>query len=287
MKLIELIHRKPVPAPWSEGDNIPWHEPGFSERMLKEHLSQEHHAASRKFERIDQHVDWIHQQVLGGSPGRILDLGCGPGLYACRLAKLGHQMVGIDYSPASIAYARRTARAEMLDCTFIEGDIREADYGGGFEAAMLIFGELNVFKPADARLILKKAHAALKPGGKLILEPHTFGAVKSLGEQKPSWYTSESGLFLPSPHAVLEEYFWDPEQAVTTIRYYVVDAASGEVTLHAQSFQAYTQQDYEALIGECGYTNIRFHPSLMGVPDPEQSSLLAILAETSGWRQTQ
>jgi SAM-dependent methyltransferase len=200
-------------------------------------------------------------------------------LYACRLAKLGHQVVGVDYSPASIAYARRTAGAEKLDCTFIERDIRQADYGEGYEAAMLIFGELNIFKPADARLILRKAQAALKPGGRLILEPHTFGAVKALGERKPTWYSSEGGLFLPSPHAVLEEYFWDLEETVTMIRYYVVDAANGDVTLHAQSFQAYTQAEYEALIEECGYTNTSFHPSLMSVPDPEQSSLLAILAE--------
>jgi predicted TPR repeat methyltransferase len=45
--------------------------------------------------------------VLQSEPQRILDLGCGPGLYTQRLASLGHTCVGIDISPASIAYARR------------------------------------------------------------------------------------------------------------------------------------------------------------------------------------
>ena len=40
---------------------------------------------------------------------RVLDLGCGPGLYTTRLAKLGHTCVGIDFSPASIAYAKAEA----------------------------------------------------------------------------------------------------------------------------------------------------------------------------------
>ena len=38
--LMEIVERHKRPAPWTEGDNIPWNEPGFSERMLAEHLSQ-------------------------------------------------------------------------------------------------------------------------------------------------------------------------------------------------------------------------------------------------------
>ena len=88
MDILELIERNPRPQPWSEGEKIPWDEPGFSRRMLREHLSQEHDAASRRFATIDRHVDWIHRSVLTGSPSRLLDLGCGPGLYSSRLARL-------------------------------------------------------------------------------------------------------------------------------------------------------------------------------------------------------
>ena len=83
MNLSDLIDRAEVPAPWDD--------PGFSERMLKEHLSQDHDAASRRFEKIDAHVDWIHRELLSGQPARIPDLCCGPGLYTSRLAKLGHE----------------------------------------------------------------------------------------------------------------------------------------------------------------------------------------------------
>jgi SAM-dependent methyltransferase len=146
MNLLDLVRRSSSPEPWSEGDNIPWHEPGFSARMLKEHLSQAHDAASRRFEIIDRHVAWIHGQLLGGQPTRILDLGCGPGLYSGRLARLSHRCVGIDYSPASIAYATEQAEAEGLACTFVHEDIRTAEYGTGFGLAMLIYGELNIFR---------------------------------------------------------------------------------------------------------------------------------------------
>ena len=87
MNLLDVINRTDIPAPWSEGEKIPWDDPAFSERMLREHLSQEHDAASRRFEKIDAHVDWIHHELLSGRATRILDLGCGPGLYASRLAR--------------------------------------------------------------------------------------------------------------------------------------------------------------------------------------------------------
>src|SRR6266542_3437561 len=102
MRLADLALRQCPPEPWREGDNIPWHEPAFSARMLAEHLSQAHDAASRRAATIDRQVAWIHEAVLRGRPTRILDLGCGPGLYTGRLARLGHTCVGIDYSPAAI-----------------------------------------------------------------------------------------------------------------------------------------------------------------------------------------
>ena len=276
--LLDLLARNPAPTPWSEGDNIPWNEPGFSERMLKEHLTQDHDAASRRTEKIKAHINWIHQEALEGQSGKFLDLGCGPGLYSSRLAKLGYQVKGIDYSPASIAYAREQAAYQEQEITYIHEDIREANYGDNFSNAMLIFGETNVFRPSDIRKILEKIYAALNPGGKLILEPHPFEAIYEIGNRPPSWHSSQGGLFSPDPHLVLTENFWDEKQSAATIRHHVVDAASGNVIRYAQSMQAYTNEEYRNLLAGTGFDEIRFYPSLTGIPDPEQEYLIAITA---------
>ena len=161
MNLLELVQRSAVPIPWAEGDNIPWNEPGFSRRMLVEHLTQAHDAASRRFEIIDRQVNWIHSTLLECQPTNILDLGCGPGLYSSRLAFLGHTCHGIDYSPASIEYALESAQRDHLPCTYVCQDMRKADFPHGNGLVMLIYGEFNVFRIEDAKLILMKTWQAL------------------------------------------------------------------------------------------------------------------------------
>ncbi len=281
MRLLDIVGRQAAPEPWSEGDNIPWHEPGFSQRMLREHLSQEHDAASRRFEVVDRHVDWIHRHLLQGRPSRILDLACGPGLYSSRLARLGHTCVGIDYSPASIRYAAEQARQEGLACTYLHEDIRAAAYGSGFGLAMLIYGELNVFRPADAGAILAKAHQALAPRGLLLLEPHPSEVVQRLGQAPASWYSSESGLFSDRPYLCLEESHWDPAGRTATTRFYVVDAATAEVTRHAHTFQAYGDEEYRALLARHGFGEVEFYPALAPAADSPRGDLIAIVARKS------
>ncbi|HZW03942.1 MAG TPA: methyltransferase domain-containing protein [Anaerolineaceae bacterium] len=276
MSLRSLIARNPTPEPWSEGDNIPWNEPGFSARMLTEHLSQAHDAASRRFEKIERHVGFIHH-LLGEQPGRILDLGCGPGLYATRLARLGHQVSGIDYSPASVEYARSLAESEQLGCRFDLADLRTASFGAGFDLAMLIYGELNVFPQAVAAEILTRVHAALAAGGLLLLEPHTFEGVRGVGCRQ-EWWTSTGGLFSARPHLVLEETFWNDADQTRTDRYYVIDAETAEINRHAASYQAYRPDEYNRLLVGAGFRDVQVYPSLTGEEDPQQPGLFVLTA---------
>jgi SAM-dependent methyltransferase len=279
MNLIDIVNRTPIPEPWAEGEKIPWNDPAFSARMLQEHLSQDHDMASRRSVTIDAHVAWIHRQVLDGKPARVLDLGCGPGLYVHRLARMGHTCIGVDFSPASIAYAKAQAENTGLPLTYIEGDVRAVEYGMGYDLVMFIFGEFNVFKSADARSILQKAYQALRPGGWLLLEPHTFTAVESLGKVGNSWYTTSGGLFSECAHFCLTENFWDAERAIATERYFIIDASTGDVMRYASSMQAYADEQYRALLTTCGYHDVRFYPSLKGEVDESTDWLCAIVAQ--------
>lgn len=267
MRLHDLVRRMPTPEPWSEHDKIPWDDPGFSRRMLREHLSQAHDAASRRFSRVDRHVRWIHQEVLGGRPSAILDLGCGPGLYTERLAALGHRCTGVDFSPASIEYACATAEESGSGAQYLPADVREADLNGPFDLAMMIFGEINVFRPDDARRLLARVGDALAPNGRLLLEAHTWESVEALGTAPPTWKSYDSGLFGDEPHLLLMESFWNSEAAAAGTRYFSVDAATGDVQQFGQWVQAYSSDGYRALFKAAGFDLFATFPSLTGEAD--------------------
>lgn len=277
MHLFDIVNRKPDPTPWSEGEKIPWDEPGFSRRMLREHLSQQHDAASRRFEIIDRHVNWINQDLLKANPSAILDLGCGPGFYCSRLAKLGHTCTGIDFGPASIEYAREMDRQEKTGCQFIHGDVRACDFGVEHDLVMMIYGEFNTFQKHDALMLVEKAHKALKKGGRLLIELSSVPSLQKLTSSPAGWHTEKSGLFSDQPCLVLEESFWNEEMQAATTRMYVIDAASGEVQQMADNHQAYGDEDLFRLTGQVGFTRVDIHHGWpFESPDPGNDFVLLI-----------
>jgi len=77
--------------------------------LINYHLNNDIDISSRRGEFIDLPVAWIGSHFNVGAGTRIADFGCGPGLYANRLARLGASITGIDFSERSIEHARTVA----------------------------------------------------------------------------------------------------------------------------------------------------------------------------------
>lgn len=274
-KLIHIMQdAPPADSLWRGAHKIPWDDPQFSQRMLQEHLSQDHQLASRKSEAIAQQAAWITGRLLGGGQGRVLDLGCGPGLYAPHLTGAGQVYQGIDFGPASIEYAQRNF-ANKGQCQFRLGDVREADYGGPHDLVMMLYGEINVFSRQDCARILVKAYEALKPGGRILLEAHTSEAVAETGQGAPAWYKSPGGLFSDEPHMCLTENHWYEEQAVSMQIFHVVDLASATMQTYRSTMQAYDEKAYARALTRAGFGQVEFHRDWPS-PSPALMAMSAI-----------
>ena len=140
-QLSDLQSRPPVPKPWDGNKaNLPWGDPEFSRRMLKEHLDSSHDLASRRPLVMNAQVGWVISSLFEPRGVKnVLDLTCGPGLWSNALARRGYIVRGIDISPAAIDYARKVARDEKLTATFFQADVRDAVYGSGYDAALFVY----------------------------------------------------------------------------------------------------------------------------------------------------
>ncbi|TVO90711.1 class I SAM-dependent methyltransferase [Shewanella algae] len=233
---------------------IPWNDADFSQRMLENHLSQEHDWASRKLAVIERQVDWLCSQLAPGA--KVLDLGCGPGFYTQLLAKRGFCCTGVDFSPASIAYAQQQAQAAGLDIDYQLLDVRSYRPTKKFDFIMMTFGELNVFSAADAKSLLKDCANWLTPNGKLLVEVHSFDEVKRQGQAEPSWQRHSQGLFLDAPHLLLTEHAWDEALQTSSTLFWVIEE-NGKVARFGSRMQAWQDEEYLQLLNECGFNKIQ------------------------------
>jgi SAM-dependent methyltransferase len=123
----------------------------------------------------DGEVDLIERILVSQgltAPRRLLDLGCGTGSHAVRLAQRGHFVLGVDRSPEMLARAHAKANhVRNGSMEFHEADIRKLDLGQRFDAALMMFTVLGYqIDDADLLAALGTVRRHLKPGGLFIFD---------------------------------------------------------------------------------------------------------------------
>jgi SAM-dependent methyltransferase len=106
-------------------------------------------------------------------PSRILDLGCGTGGHALRLAQRGYDVTGVDRSASMIERAEEKARSVATSgaITFSRGDLLDLDLGATFDVALMMFAVLGYqHENRDVLAALRTARRHLRPGGLLIFD---------------------------------------------------------------------------------------------------------------------
>lgn len=253
--------------PWSFGGNLPWDEPAFSARMLREHLDESHGAASRKTAERQAQIEWLWDRLGLQDGAALLDVTCGPGLYAVPLAKWGVTVTGVDFGPASIAYARELAVKEGVNgrCIFIQSDVRGMDFGENlFDAAMLIYGQLAVMTRAEAQDVLRQVARALRPGGRLCVE--LLNQEKVDKGDSTWWFTDDTGLWGDAPFLHLGERFWIAEEALSVERFYIVHLETGQMDEVQLCDQTYAVDEMVGMMKGVGFTAVDLYPAWDGIP---------------------
>jgi SAM-dependent methyltransferase len=265
--LWRIYNRPDRPALWVQGGNLPWNDPTFSERMLREHLDESHGAASRTTAERQPQLAWLWTRLALAPGHRVLDLTCGPGLYAVALAERGCAVTGVDFGPAAVAHARELAAAAGVAerCTIIEADVR--DYtpdAEAYDAVLLLYGQLAVFPPDEAVVLLGKAANALRPGGRLVVE--LLNADRVDKANSTWWFSDDRGLWGDRPFLHLGERFWDEVSRTSLERFTIMDLTTAALTEIVLCDQTYAVDEMRQLLLEAGFAGVDVYPAWDGVP---------------------
>lgn len=252
--LWRIYHRPERPEPWEKGGNLPWDDPAFSERMLREHLDDSHGAASRSTRERALQIAWLWERLALRPGAEVLDVTCGPGLYAVEMARRGAQVTGVDFGPAAVAYARDRAEAEGVAgrCRFVEADVRRHEFGREhFDATLFLYGQLAVFPREEAQRLLGKMAMALRPGGRLCVELLNEERVDR--EESTWWFTAEAGLWGDAPFLSLGERFWYEEEQLSCERYTTLHLETGEMDEIVLCDQTYAVAEMAEMMRRAGF----------------------------------
>jgi 2-polyprenyl-3-methyl-5-hydroxy-6-metoxy-1,4-benzoquinol methylase len=172
---LEAINARPKPFEFYTARDL-WTDEHTSQQMLALHLNEQVDAASRNSAFIDRSVAWIAARFGVGPGTRIVDFGCGPGLYATRLAQRGASVTAIDFSDRSIQYGREVARREGLSVCYVQEDYLQFNAEDRFDLALMIMCDFCALSLVQRQAMLTKFRTLLKPDGAVLLDVYSLAA---------------------------------------------------------------------------------------------------------------
>ena len=252
-----------------------WVDEYISAQLLGIHLDPGTELASRNPELMDRSVRWIAGLNPPGRFPRLLDIGCGPGLYAQRFARAGYRVTGVDFSRRSIAYARDRAREAGLGIDYRNEDYRMMEPGGPYDLAVMIYCDYGALPESDRLSLLRKAHAALRPGGRFLLDVLTDRFYSGFTESR-TWEAVESGFWSAGKTLVFNASLKYPQS--TTLHQAVVLTDGGAKSYYIWN-HCFSPESLAAEALEAGFHPVGVFGDVAGAPYGDGSLTLAALLE--------
>lgn len=219
---LESINEKPNPFSVYTAREL-WTDEHTSEQMLALHLDGKIDVSSRRTSFIDSSVRWMSEHFVLSESSRVIDFGCGPGLYTSRFARLGAEVVGIDFSSRSIEYARARANRENYEVTYIEADYLEFQPEGTFDLLTMIMCDFCALSPVQRGTMLSKFEQLLSNNGCIVLDVHTLRAFDDKQEGLTVEKNQLNGFWSARPYFGFVASFKYENEMVSLDKYTIVE----------------------------------------------------------------
>jgi SAM-dependent methyltransferase len=248
------------PKLFEKGTSVMWTDPHISKKLLEFHINPDHDIASRNKTKIEKISNWILQQA-NKSKMNILDLGCGPGLYAEFMAQKGNFVTGVDFSENSIEYATKQAKAKQLNIEYLCQNYLDLTFVEKFDLVILIYLDFCVLLPNERDKVLKNIHRALKKGGLFICDVVNERNIENKVISQ-SWEVQETGFWKNEPYIALTNGYHFPEAKVMA-NHHIVIGANDTIDTYIFWTHYYEPQNLTEILEKNGFSDIKFFDNVL------------------------
>ncbi len=268
----QMLPMMQLPAPYQPNVHPFWDDDHISAQMLRAHLSPDQEAASRTFAFMDKSADWIAHIAPPQKYPRLLDLGCGPGLYAQRFDRRGYRVTGVDLSRRSIRYAQeQSPHIRYCLSNYCQLNLQET-----FDLATLIYCDFGVLCPADRRQVLQRAHACLRPGGRMILDAFAPAHETAFRPYQRWQHCPQGGFWRSEPYIMMEDARLYPDH-VTGQHIHIITKKT--VTPYYLWNTCFSPESLTAEAEAAGFRVLAVYGNVAGEPYTPKSDTLAVVLE--------
>jgi len=272
---IENINTRPEPFEFYTASDL-WTDDHTSKQMLTFHLNEEIDVSSRNAAFIDRSVEWIASQLNVGAGTKIVDFGCGPGLYATRLAQRQADVTGIDFSKRSVQYAQEVATREGLSIHYINQNYLEFETDDRFHLVLMIMCDFCALSPSQRKKILSKFHTILEPDGSALLDVYSLTAFGQRQEAATYEANLLNGFWSPNRYYGFLNTFKYEEEKVVLDKYTLIEASRTRTIYNW--LQYFSPEALEREFAECGFTIEKLYSDVAGSPFDPETTEMAIVA---------
>ncbi len=276
----QLIHINERPLPFSvyTADTL-WTDPHIARQMLKAHLNPDTDSASRRPAFIEASVNWLQSRFNIGPGTRLADFGCGPGLYSTRLAQLGAQVTGIDFSENSLRYAKETAVSHHLAIDYIHTNYLNYQSEKRFDLILLIYCDFCALSPVQRQQLLGIFRNHLADGGAIVLDVHSLVDFARF-EEGVSYGRNQYGNFWTDEDyfSFINQFKYETERV--TLDKYTLFTATRTFEIY-NWLQHFDQASLTAEFAASGLAITDWYANVAGEPFDPQSPTIAVVATKS------
>ena len=249
-ELVE-INTRPKPFQFYTAAEL-WTDGHTAEQMLKYHLNESVDLSSRNSGFIEKSVKWILTHLNVNSATKIADFGCGPGLYASRLAGHGAQVTGIDFSKSSLNYAEKTAQKEGLDIDYRHANYLEFTTSKNFDIILMIMCDFCALSPEQRKILLTKFHTLLNPGGVVVLDVHSLSYFNQKEESATYELNQLDGFWSSEDYYCFVNTFKYEREKVLLDKYTIIEQSRKRVVYNW--LQCFSADSLQAEFEENGFS---------------------------------
>ena len=273
---IENINTRPEPFEFYTASDL-WTDEHTSKQMLTYHLNEGIDMSSRNSEFISRSVEWIASRFNVGVGTKIADFGCGPGLYATKLAQRQADVTGIDFSKRSIQYAQEVATKEGLSIHYVNQNYLVFETDDRFHLILMIMCDFCALGPIQRNKMLRKFHTILEPSGSVLLDVYSLTAFGQREEAATYEANLLNGFWSPKKYYGFLNTFKYEKDKVVLDKYTLIEADRTRTVYNW--LQYFSPEALEDEFVKCGFTVEKLYSDVAGLPFDPETTEIAIVAK--------